>query len=102
MIYREVYRNDELIGWIGQSNNGDKVYTRSTEDSSQKLKILSTIIRPLTLETAKNIGGMSFSEKSIIQITDKQWLFNLNYKVPYNIYLGEVKKIKAKDFKELS
>jgi len=95
--YRHLYREDELVGIVGQGSNSNKIFVRGTTPYDDK--ILKSLVGPVKEESAIEIGDVVISGSRIVQIDDPAWIVHIEYSLPYDLYATPISRTTESAFK---
>ena len=96
--YAEIYKEGNKIGIIAQDSSGKVRIKAKNEDNKD---LLSDLIIPYLLEGAIVDEDISVSSFQMMLPTDPNWIDFLEYNIPYNLHIYEIKELPDESFKGL-
>lgn len=97
MLFREIFKDNKLIGLIGWDL---KPEARGTTHNNQL--ILESFLSDIVIEEAQIASGMSFSFKKSVSIYNSDWIGYVDQMLPPEFEAGNVERINKKTFKNIN
>ncbi len=93
--YRILYKDEKVLGLLGQDKEGS-IETNTKDELSDK--ILKSLIKPLKINETDVIGDFIITKSRIVLTSEIDWLVHIEYDLPFNFYATPIQQTSKKTF----